>query len=155
MKSLLDRVNAKLNAQGGFLKAVSILVGGTAFAQGIAILALPILTRLYTPEEFSLLAIYTSLLLTLSAASCLRFEIAIPIPKSDSEAIHLVLLAVLSNFIISLLIGLIIWVFHSEIILILKQPTFTSLIWLVPLGVFFQVCIAYFSIGQLEKSNSR
>lgn len=137
MKSFLDKINAKLNAQGGFLKAVSILVGGTAFAQGIAILALPILTRLYTPEDFSLLAIYTSLLLTLSAASCLRFEIAIPISESDNEAIYLVFLAVLSNFIISFLIGLIIWVFHSEIILFLKQPAFSSLIWFVPLGVFF------------------
>lgn len=137
MKSLLDKVNAKLNAQGGFLKAVSVLVGGTAFAQGLAILALPILTRLYTPEEFALFGIYTSLLLTLSVASCLRFEIAIPIAESDSEAIHLVFLAVLSNFVISLLLGLIIWVFHSEIILLLKQPDFTSLIWLVPVGVFF------------------
>ncbi|WP_180037965.1 oligosaccharide flippase family protein [Acinetobacter sp. YH12127] len=137
MKSFLEKINKKLNAQGGFLKAVSVLVGGTAFAQGIAILALPILTRLYTPEEFALFGIYTSLLLTLSVASCLRFEIAIPIAESDSEAIHLVFLAVLSNFVISLLLSLIIWVFHSEIILLLKQPDFTSLIWLVPVGVFF------------------
>lgn len=137
MKSLLDKVNAKLNAQGGFLKAVSVLVGGTAFAQGIAILALPILTRLYTPEDFSLFAIYTSLLLTLSVASCLRFEIAIPIAENDNEAIYLVLLALLSNFIISILIGLIIWVFHSDIIFLLRQPDFADLIWLVPIGVFF------------------
>lgn len=137
MKSLLDKINAKLNAQGGFLKAVSVLVGGTAFAQGIAILALPILTRLYSPEEFSLFAIYTSLLLILSVASCLRFEIAIPIPENNNEAIYLVLLALLSNFIISVLIGLIIWVFHSDIIFLLKQPAFAGLIWLVPIGVFF------------------
>lgn len=145
MKSLLDRINAKLNAQGGFLKAVSVLVGGTAFAQGIALLALPILTRLYTPEEFSLFAIYTSLLLTLSVASCLRFEIAIPIPESENEAIHLVLLAVFSNVIISLLIGLTIWVFHTEIILLLKQPDFKNLIWLVPVGVF---CSGLYTIFQ-------
>lgn len=137
MKSFLEKINKKLNAQGGFLKAVSVLVGGTAFAQGIAILALPILTRLYTPEEFALFAIYTSLLLTLSVASCLRFEIAVPIAESDNEAIHLVLLAVLSNFVISLLLGFIIWVFHTEFILLLKQPDFTNLIWLVPVGVFF------------------
>lgn len=137
MKSFLDKLNMKLNAQGGFLKAVSVLVGGTAFAQGIAILALPILTRLYTPEEFSLFAIYTSLLLILSVASCLRFEIAIPIPENNNEAIHLVLLALLSNLIISLLIGLIIWIFHLDIIFILRQPDFVGLIWLVPIGIFF------------------
>ncbi|WP_159516562.1 oligosaccharide flippase family protein [Acinetobacter sp. 18QD2AZ41W] len=137
MKSLLDKVKTKLNAQGGFLKAVSVLVGGTAFAQGIAILALPILTRLYTPEEFSLFAIYTSLLLIFSVVSCLRFEIAIPIAEDNNEAIHLVVIALLSNLIISLLIALIIWIFHSDIIFLLRQPNFEGLIWLVPIGVFF------------------
>lgn len=137
MKSLLDKINAKLNEQGGFLKAVSVLVGGTAFAQGIAILALPILTRLYSPEEFSLFAIYTSLLLILSVASCLRFEIAVPIPEDDSEAVHLVILGLVSNLIISFLIGVIVWIFHIDIIALLKQPDFASLIWLVPIGVFF------------------
>lgn len=137
MKSLLVKINNKLNAQGGFLKAVSVLVGGTAVAQGTAILALPLLTRLYSPEEFSLFAIYTSLLFTLSVASCLRLEIAIPIPESDVEAIYLVVIALLSNFIISLLLVLIIWIFHSDIIFLLRQSSFSSLIWLVPVGVFF------------------
>lgn len=137
MKSLLDKVNAKLNKQGGFLKAVSVLVGGTAFAQGVSILVLPILTRLYSPSEFSLFAVYASFLMILSVVSCLRFEIAIPIAKDDTEAIHLVLLALISNFFISCLIALIVWLFHSKIIFLLKQPDFANLIWLVPIGVFF------------------
>lgn len=137
MKSLLVKINNKLNAQGGFLKAVSILVGGTAFAQLIGLISLPILTRLYSPEEFSLFAIYTSLLIILSVASCLRFEIAVPLPKDDNEAIYLVLLALISNFLISIFIFFIIWLFHTEIIALLKQPNFSILIWLVPIGVFF------------------
>lgn len=137
MKSLLVKINNKLNAQGGFLKAVSILVGGTAFAQFIGLISLPILTRLYSPEEFSLFAIYTSLLIILSVASCLRFEIAVPLPKDDNEAIYLVLLALISNFLISIFIFFIIWLFHTEIIALLKQPNFSILIWLVPIGVFF------------------
>lgn len=137
MKNLLEKVNRKLNAQGGFLKSVSVLVGGTAFAQGIAVLTLPILTRLYSPDDFALFAVYLSLLGILSVASCLRFEIAVPIPEEDSDAVHLVLLALMSNLVISILIGLIIWVFHTEIIVLLKQPDFSRLIWLVPIGIFF------------------
>lgn len=137
MKSLLDKLNAKLNAHGGFLKSVSVLVGGTVFAQGIAVLSLPILTRLYSPEDFSLFAVYTALLMILSVASCLRFEIAIPIPHDDTEAIHLVLLALISNFIISIFIVLIIRIFHTQIIVLIKQPDFILFIWLVPIGVFF------------------
>lgn len=137
MKSLSDKINAKLDAQGGFLKAVSILVGGTVFAQGIAVISLPILTRIYSPKDFSLFAVYASLLMILSVASCLRFEIAIPIPKEDSEATDLILLALISNFFISILIGLVIWLFHTDIIMLLNQPDFSKLIWLVPIGVFF------------------
>ena len=83
MKSLLDKINAKLNAQGGFFKAVSVLVGGTAFAQLIGFICLPILTRLYTPEDYSVLGVYVAIVSILSVVSCLRFEIAIPIAKSD------------------------------------------------------------------------
>lgn len=137
MKSLLDKVNAKLDMQGGVLKAVSVLVGGTAFAQGVSVLALPFLTRLYSPKDFALFAVYASLLGMLSVASCLRFEIAIPIPEDDNEAVHLVILGLVSNLIISFLIGLIVWIFHTNIIVLIKQPDFALLLWLVPIGVFF------------------
>lgn len=137
MKSLLDKVNAKLNAQGGFLKAISLLVGGTAFAQGLAILALPILTRIYSPSDFSLFAVYTSLIMVLSVASCLRFEIAIPIPRAKEEAVNLVALSFISNLIISIIIFLAIIIYYPQIIKLLGQPKFGQLIWFVPLGVFF------------------
>ena len=35
-----------------FVKTISMVVGGTAFAQILTILVSPILTRLYTPEQF-------------------------------------------------------------------------------------------------------
>ena len=137
MKSLFEKINVKLNAQGGFLKAVSVLVGGTAFAQGLALIALPFITRLYSPAEFSIFAVYASILGILTVASCLRFEIAIPIPSEEKEAATLVVLALISNLIISILIGLVIWLFHTEIITLLKQPSFNQIIWLIPIGVFF------------------
>jgi len=137
VKSLLDKFSAKLDVQGGFLKAVSVLVGGTVFAQGLAILALPILTRIYSPSDFSLFAVYTSLIMVLSVASCLRFEIAIPIPKEKEEAVNLVALSFISNLVISLIILLIIVIFYAQIIKLLGQPRFGELIWFVPLGVLF------------------
>ena len=137
MKHLLVKINNKLNAQGGFLRAVSVLVGGTAFAQGLTIVALPFVTRLYSPAEFSIFAVYASILGIFTVASCLRFEIAIPIPSEDKEAAILVVLALISNFTISIVISFIIWLFHTEIITLLKQPSLSQIIWLIPLGVFF------------------
>ena len=80
----------------GLVKSTGVLVGGTAFAQALTILVLPILTRLYTPDDFSLLAVYTAILAIVSSVACLRFEIAIPLPSSDDVAIRLVCLALLS-----------------------------------------------------------
>lgn len=137
MKSLLVKINNKLNAQGGFFKSVGVLVGGTVFAQGIAVLSLPILTRLYSPSEFSIFAVYTSLLGILAVISCLRFEIAIPISQDDKEAVALVFLALISNVIITILITLVIYFFSTEILFLLKQEAFTKLVWLIPVGTFF------------------
>ena len=137
MKSLLDKINAKLNAQGGFLKAVSVLVGGTAFAQLLGILVLPIITRLYSPEEFTLFAVYTSILNILIVVACLRFEIALPLPENDEDALSLFLLALLSNIFITTLIVLVIFFFQDSILSIIQQPQLKPFMWFIPLAVFF------------------
>ena len=137
MKNLLGKINNKLDAQGGFLKSVGILAGGTAFAQALGILVLPIITRLYTPEEFALFAVYTSILGILSVAVCLRFEIAIPLPEKDEDALSLFILAILSNIVITVLITIAIFFFQESIFSVIQQPQLKPFMWLIPIGVFF------------------
>lgn len=137
MKSLLVKISNKFNAQGGFVKAVSILVGGTAISQLISIIILPFITRLYSPIEFSVFSVYISILSIISVASCLRFEIAIPIPTKDEDALSLLILALISNFITTLCVVIIIFIFDDVIVKILNQPNFSSYLWLIPIGVFF------------------
>lgn len=136
MKSLLDKVNTKLNAQGGFLKAASVLVGGTAFAQLIGFLCLPILTRLYTPEDYSILGVYVATVAILAVISCLRFDIAIPIPENESDGKALLLLSLLSNTTFSILLYLLLIISYPYIqhYKIIDQLSYW--IWLIPLGVF-------------------
>ncbi|MCL6231124.1 oligosaccharide flippase family protein [Acinetobacter amyesii] len=136
MKSLLDKVNAKLNAQGGFLKAVSVLVGGTAFAQLIGFLCLPILTRLYTPEDYSVLGVYVAIVAILAVISCLRFDIAIPIPENENDGKALLLLSFLSNTIFSIILYVVLFISYPYIqhYKIIDQLSYW--IWLIPLGVF-------------------
>ena len=58
---VISRVRALLPA-GSFGRGVAVLAGGTAFGQALAIIASPILTRLYGPEDFGVLAVYTSII---------------------------------------------------------------------------------------------
>lgn len=121
-------------ANGGFVKSVSLLVGGTAFAQALTVLALPVTTRLYTPHDFSVLAVYVSILTIVSSAACLRFELAIPMPEHDEDAVNLLGLALGCSALLSILAGILILVFRAEIISLVKQPALLPYLWLVPLG---------------------
>lgn len=122
--------------KGNLVRHVSILVGGTAFAQLITLLVLPILTRIYTPEDFTILATYTSILALLTSIACLRFEIAIPLPKSDQSAIHIFVLCIISIVFVTLLTSITIYLGEHWINKITNQRL-ASYLWLLPIGVFF------------------
>ncbi|QLJ07988.1 lipopolysaccharide biosynthesis protein [Pseudoalteromonas sp. JSTW] len=118
------------------VKNIGILVGGTAFSQLIGIIALPILTRLYTPEDFTVLATFSSILAILMVVSCLRFEIAIPIPKDEETAIQLLALSILSVVFITILSLVVVFVGESQIN-DLTNNRLNEYLWLIPIGVFF------------------
>lgn len=135
--SISDIKDKVLNRfKGRYIRNIGVLVGGTAFSQLIAILALPFLTRLYTPEDFGVLAVYTSILSIISVVACLRFEIAIPLPKKEKDAIALLFLAIISVIAVTLLTILGVSLFSDQIL----QATdykLSGFLWFIPIGVFF------------------
>lgn len=153
MKSLLDKVNAKLNAQGGFFKAVSVLVGGTAFAQLIGFICLPILTRIYTPEDYSVLGVYIAIVSIFSVVSCLRFEIAIPIAKSDFSAKKLLILSIYTNFLISICLFITITLLHSYLVKFAFISQLGNAIYLIPMGVLVAGMYSAFQFWSIRKNN--
>ena len=79
-----------------FTTDVLKLVTGTTFAQIIAVLASPLLTRLYGPEAFGFLALSTSIITSIiRVVACMRYELAIMLPKTDEEAANLLGLSLL------------------------------------------------------------
>ena len=100
MRNQLQRLLPKKS----FLRGVSVLVGGTAGAQIMSLLAAPLLTRLYTPEDFGLIAVYGSLLAIISVITCLRYELAIPLPEDEGVAANLVMLCLVLVITMSILI---------------------------------------------------
>jgi len=81
--------------RGAFVRSVITLVGGTAIGQIVAVAASPLLTRLYSPSDFGVIAIYGSLLAMPGALASLRYEAAIPLPAEDEQAANIVGLSVL------------------------------------------------------------
>ena len=139
-------------AQNAFLKNVTMLVGGTAFGQAILTLISPILTRLYTPEQFGVFGTYQALLGVILVLATLHYEYAVPLPDDDDEAMSVVVLAFGISFVVSGLVLLIFLLFGDQITNLLSANEVASdvtgieasgeglsirpYLWLVPVGMF-------------------
>ena len=116
----------------GFASDVLTLVGGTAFAQIITLLASPILTRLYGPEDFGVWALFLSITGIIGVIACLRYELSIMLSESDEEAINLFALSVSIVVLISLITIPCIYLFKDQIVLALNSPLMADYIWFIP-----------------------
>jgi len=119
-----------------FATDVLTLVSGTAIAQAIGILASPIITRLYGPEAFGLLALFTSITGIIGVIACMRYELAIMLPKSNEEAANLLGLCLLFVVLITILTGIGLFFGGSIVLAILQAPGLAPYLWMVPLFVF-------------------
>ncbi len=131
LKQAVSRVLPK----NPFARGVSMLVGGTASAQLLTVLAAPLLTRLYSPEDFGLLAVYGSLLAIISVIASLRYELAIPLPEDDQEAANVAVLSLLLIAGTTLLSVLATVLFGDHIANALGVPALVAYLWLLPVGV--------------------
>ncbi|MFQ3566949.1 MAG: oligosaccharide flippase family protein [Aggregatilineales bacterium] len=112
--------------KGQFARSVSVLAGATALGQGIVALSSPILTRLYTPEDFGVLAVFVAVSSLLLTFNSLRYEFAIALPQSDADAAHLVLLVVLLLIGSTALLGVIFGLSGEAIAGLLNVPALAA-----------------------------
>jgi O-antigen/teichoic acid export membrane protein len=112
-----------------------VLVGGTALSQALMMLVLPFLTRLYTPQDFSVLAVYTGLLVIIAPAACLRLDIAIPMPARDEDAANLLALALVFAVIISSALAVPALLIPRDLAYMLRAPKLEPFLWMLPIGV--------------------
>ena len=72
-----------------FAENVLKLVTGSVIAQGIGVIVAPIIARLFAPEAFGVAALFASITGIIGVVACLRYELAIMLPKTDEEAANL------------------------------------------------------------------
>jgi O-antigen/teichoic acid export membrane protein len=73
-----------------FLKNVSIMLTGAAAGQCVSVALAPVLTRIYSPQQFGVLRVYTAVLSILVVRGSLRYELTLPLANSEEDAINLV-----------------------------------------------------------------
>ncbi len=122
-------------AEDGVMRSICVLAGGTALAHVLTAAVLPVATRLFTPADFAAASVFASLIGILVVASCLRFEMAIPIPEDDEEAVNLLGLSVAAVVAISAVMALTVALAPPSVLGLLRQPTLTPYLWLMPIAL--------------------
>jgi len=119
-----------------FNKNILVLLSGTTIAQALPIVMMPVLTRLYTPAEFGVLAIFVAITTILGAIANARYELALTLPETDDEAITVAALglAIATGFSLVLLIPFVL--FNGAVTALFDNTAISTWLYFVPLVVW-------------------
>ena len=126
--------------KGRLRRAVVVLMTGSAFGQLLVLAASPLLTRLYTPEDFGVLGVFTALLMIFGIAVSLRYELAIPLAEDDARMVNLLALSLVLTLLVSSLVGVAVWLRGELLAGWLKTEALWPLLWLLPIGLLAMGC---------------
>lgn len=124
----------RMLSKSTYTRNVLILMTGTGVAQAIPIAISPILTRLYSPTDFGVFALYMAIVSILSVVVTGRYELAVILPKKDSDAINIVVLAIVLSFSVSVFLLIIVALFNDDITRLLGVPELSSWLYWVPVS---------------------
>jgi O-antigen/teichoic acid export membrane protein len=127
--------------KGDFLKSLVVLLSGTVIAQLLNVALIPVLSRIYSPEEMGVLNFYLQIVAFITVIATLRMELAMPLEKEESD--RYILLRYASKYAIVFSI-----VSLLAVPVLLWQNDFSfTLVWVaicIPIGVLLH---ALFNVG--------
>lgn len=133
--ALLRRLSQRLSGSS-FFKSVVVLASGTAVGQALIILASPVLSRLYAPEEFGAFAVFSALLFSLAQVASLRYEMAILLPAEEDRAAHLLVLSLAAATGVSAVVALAIPLAGDALVGWTNTPGLRPHLWLLPVSLW-------------------
>lgn len=112
--------------------AITQILGGSVFGQGIVLAISPLLTRVYSPTDFSSLALVTAFVAVLSSIATLSWERAVILPTTDEDGWIIVRMGVWSTVAISIVIGAIGFLLRDHLSEVFNSDLFELYWWVIP-----------------------
>ncbi|MEW2384566.1 oligosaccharide flippase family protein [Micromonospora sp. NPDC047707] len=117
---------------GGSKLGVLSIAAGSGTGQLLLLLAAPLLARLYSPADFGAFAVLATLAAIVGTVAAGRFELAIPLPQRDRDALALVTLGLVTTLVTALLGTVVVAMVREEAAALFGQPALRSWLWLTP-----------------------
>jgi lipopolysaccharide exporter len=125
---------------------------GTFVAQTIGFVAAPVLSRLYSPEAFGLLALFFAVSGMVKCIATWRYETTIPLPLIDEDAVAIVHLCLWITAGMTLLIGIGVILWGRELAVILHESQLWPWARLIPLDVLLHAITMISNYWAFRKS---
>src|SRR5690554_363193 len=116
-----------------FYKNIAVVAGGNVSAKLIGVLLTPIITRIYTPEDFGIYNVFMSIIGITGSLATLRYSVTIPIARDEKTAENLLKLCFVITFFLAFLWLVIIALFGKTISAHYEIDQLNIYLWLIPI----------------------
>ncbi len=118
-----------------FTRNIFILISGSSIAQVIPLLAEPVVSRIFQPEEFGVYEVYVAIVMLLGVIATARYEMAIVLPRTENKAVNILGLSLFFVLLITAIALLLILVARSWVLSLIPAEGFGTFVLYVPLGI--------------------
>ena len=151
----LYKTRVKSTDSSNVFKGMLTLALGSGTARIIGLASTPIITRIYTPADYGLLALYISITAILSSLTTLRYSAAIPLPKTDASAMNLMALCIFLVITFLITFSLLIFFIGEAVFQWLNILEMLKWKWLIILGVAGSAMYELLSAWAIRKRRYR
>lgn len=114
---------------------MGILASGAGIAKVIGLLTMPIITRIYTPEDFGVLAVFSTAIFLIVPLSTLFYSITIPLPKTDGMAVNIVFICSVMIVLIASILAMLFAFFGDSIFGFFNMAVIADYWWILLIGI--------------------
>lgn len=136
----------KKEIKSEFAKNFLTLFTGVSISQIIPIFVAPILTRLYSPEEFGILALFVTTGSFFGNIATFHYDSAIMLPAEEKDAVNVLALSLILTLFMTLFSLILVVFFNSQLVTLMNNEKIGTWLYLVPISVLLSGVFRSFSV---------
>ncbi len=118
-----------------FAKNILVMFTGNGLSLILPFLLAPLITRLFSPQDFAGFELYAKLIALVSVLAALRYEYAIILPDDDKEAEGILVLSFRILILVTLTSAIVFIPFRNQLGVLLDNQDLPGLLWWLPPGI--------------------
>lgn len=124
------------------MRAIYFLIGGNVFAQALSFAVMPLVARLFGPENLGMSGMFIALAAILTQISAVSYPLAIVLPKDEGEAAAITSLSLLTAVATSSLVALMLLTSLDALSGALQVESVKQYLWFIPVLMFLSALYA-------------